>query len=77
MGRLNKKKITGFFEKNKFIETTFDNEEEFNEAQKEQAFKRQVINEAMQIGQEILGNEMESIRESAQERIDLVQLEID
>ena len=32
MGRLNKKKIIGFFEKNKFIETSFDNEEEFNEA---------------------------------------------
>tara|TARA_Y100000310_G_scaffold72299_1_gene68332 strand:- start:470 stop:724 length:255 start_codon:yes stop_codon:yes gene_type:complete len=32
MGRLNKEKIIGSFEKNKFIETSFNNEEEFNEA---------------------------------------------
>ena len=32
MGRLNKEKIIGSFEKNKFIETSFDNEEDFNEA---------------------------------------------
>ena len=32
MGRLNKEMIIGSFEKNKFIETSFNNEEDFNEA---------------------------------------------
>ena len=32
MGRLNKEMIIGSFEKNKFIETSFNNEEDFNDA---------------------------------------------
>ena len=48
-----------------------------NEQQAEQAAHRQLVAEAMQIGTELLDMEMESIRENTQERIDLVQLEID